>query len=84
MSLNVNNYSTLNSEHIWEGLYIHLRFQQTYTFDKLGEVRFWIWKLQMFHRRFAITTRILLCKFKRRKLENTRKEPNDTQNKTLG
>ena len=33
-SSNINNYSTLNNEHNWEDFRVHLKNQQTRTFDK--------------------------------------------------
>ena len=41
-------------------------------------VRFTMWLLQMFHRRFAIVARVWLCKSNEWKLENMKNEPKNT------
>ena len=60
-SSNANNYSTINNEHHWEDLScIQFKNQQTCTSKKTiaksGEIRFSIWFLHMFHRRFTNAT----------------------------
>ena len=78
-SLSIVNYSTLNNEDNWEDLCIQLRNQQIYpsiTINKSREVQMVF--LQMFHCRFAIATRLLLCESNRQQLENMRNESNKT------
>ena len=80
MLSNSNNYSTLNSEHNWEDLCIHLRNQQTHTSNnipKSGEIQFSNQFLQMFHHRFANVAWVLSCKSNEQKLENIKNDPNN-------
>ena len=80
-SSNNNNYSTLNSEHNWEDVWIQLRNQQTCTSDNYNLIRggpIFNPILHMFHCRFAIATWVLLCKCNSLKLKNMKNETNDT------
>lgn len=61
-SSNIDNYFTLNSEHSWEDLCMHSRFQQTCTPNKVE-----VW--------FSI--QVLLCKSNQWRLENMKDKPNN-------